>query len=115
MEIATLEQHIVNKILFWCDYAPNLIFTCKLFCSYAKEIRTPGFFTGVQLSLLTNLQTLDCDHNRNFTDESLSLLTKLQTLDCGHSRNFTDEALSLLTKLQTLDCGLNDNFTYESL
>ncbi|MDB4769472.1 hypothetical protein OAG24_00755, partial [bacterium] len=64
MELLKFDNIVIDKILFWCDYNPSLIFTCKLFCSYAKKILTPMFFTDVQLRLLTNLQTLYCGENR---------------------------------------------------
>ncbi|MDB4769557.1 hypothetical protein OAG24_01190, partial [bacterium] len=114
VKLTAFKKDIINRILFWCEYNPSLIFTCKLFCSYAKKIRTPTFFTDAQLSLLTNLQILDCGYSKFFTNSSLSLMTNLQTLHCGFNRIFTDNSLSLLTNLQTLNCCLNIFFTNSS-
>jgi Leucine-rich repeat (LRR) protein len=67
------------------------------------------------LRALTNLQTLNCEHNKISDLEPLRALTNLQSLDCWNNQISDLEPLRALTNLQSLDCWNNQISDLEPL
>lgn len=94
-----------------------------------KPIRNIGLLTDLRklslcdnnavhdddLMLLTNLTTLELDHNEYITNKSVSNLTNLTRLSLAYNNNITFDALKNLRELTVLDLSYSSHIKSEEL